>query len=58
MATAPKEETFEGKGGCKIILRSWRPAGKARGVVALCHGVNSHSGHYFWAAEQFVAAAP
>lgn len=27
------EETFEGRGGLKIFTRSWRPEGKARGVV-------------------------
>jgi acylglycerol lipase len=26
-----------------------------RAVVAICHGVKSHSGYYFWAAEQLVA---
>jgi acylglycerol lipase len=51
----PKEETFEGIGGLNIFLRSWQPAGAARGVVAICHGFNSHSGHYFWVADQLVA---
>jgi acylglycerol lipase len=51
----PKEETFEGIGGLKIFLRSWQPASAARGVVAICHGFNSHSGHYFWVADQLVA---
>ena len=54
--TAPTEETFTGKGGLNIFFRSWRPAGKPRAVIAICHGVNSHSGYYFWAAAQFVAA--
>jgi len=49
------EETFEGPGGLKIFMRSWRPATAPRAVVVLCHGVNSHSGQYFWAAEQLVA---
>lgn len=49
------EETFEGKGGLKIFLRSWQPQGKARAVVVICHGVNSHGGQYGWAAEQLVA---
>lgn len=54
MAQQPTEEFFEGLGGLKIFTRSWRPAAKPRGVVVLCHGVNSHSGQYLWSAEQFV----
>jgi acylglycerol lipase len=53
--TQPKEETFESEGGLKIFLRSWRPAGAPRAVVAICHGFNSHSGHYLWVADQLVA---
>ena len=49
------EETFESVGGLKIFLRSWRPEGKPRAVIVICHGVNSHGGQYAWAAEQFVA---
>ena len=49
------EERVDGKRGLKIFIRSWRPAGPARGVVAIVHGVNSHSGYYMWVAEQFVA---
>jgi alpha-beta hydrolase superfamily lysophospholipase len=49
------EEKLQGSGGLGIFVRSWRPDGNPRGVVAICHGVNSHSGYYFWAAEQFVA---
>ena len=55
MSQAPKEETFEGAGGLKIFMRSWRPEGALRGVVAICHGFNSHSGQYLWVAEQLVA---
>ena len=51
---APKEENFESTRGLRIFYRSWRPAGTPRAVVAICHGVNSHSGQYFWAAEQLV----
>jgi acylglycerol lipase len=47
------ESTFEGVGGLTIFTRSWQPAGKARGVVVIVHGFNSHSGQYLWAAEQF-----
>jgi acylglycerol lipase len=49
------EGRFEGVGGLRIFTRSWRPAGKPRGIVVISHGFNSHSGHYMWPAEQFVA---
>lgn len=48
------EDRFDGAGDLRIFFRVWRPEG-ARGVVAICHGVNSHSGQYFWAAEQLTA---
>jgi acylglycerol lipase len=48
--------TFEGAGGLNIFTRAWRPtAAKPRGVVAIVHGFNAHSGQYDWVAEQFVA---
>ena len=50
---ATTEETFAGAGGVKIFLRSLRPEGKPRALIVICHGVNSHGGQYFWAAEQF-----
>jgi alpha-beta hydrolase superfamily lysophospholipase len=51
-----REEQLEGVGGLKIFTRNWRPESrKARGVVVLVHGFNSHSGYYQWAAEQLVA---
>jgi alpha-beta hydrolase superfamily lysophospholipase len=50
------EEKIEGARGLQIFVRSWRPETKARGIVAICHGVNSHSGYYAWAAEQLVAS--
>lgn len=50
-----KTETFESVGGFKIFVRSWRPDATPRGVVAICHGFNSHSGYYNWVAEQFVS---
>lgn len=50
-----KQETFDGAGGYKIAFRSWRPETKPRAIVAIAHGVLSHSGYYAWAAEQFVA---
>ena len=51
---AATEETFDSVGGLKIFLRSWRPDGKPRAIVVICHGVNSHGGQYTWVAEQFV----
>jgi alpha-beta hydrolase superfamily lysophospholipase len=53
MATAT-EETIP-NGGLKIFVRSWRPDGKPRGVVVICHGLNAHSGQYAWAAAQLAA---
>jgi len=50
------EETFAGKDGLKIFFRSWRPPGKPRAVVVICHGFNAHGGLYAWVAEQFVSA--
>ncbi|WP_172293787.1 alpha/beta hydrolase [Pseudoruegeria sp. HB172150] len=49
------EEDFTGAGNVKVHLRSWDPAGAPRAVVAICHGLNSHSGQYIWPAEQFAA---
>jgi alpha-beta hydrolase superfamily lysophospholipase len=51
-----REERLEGSGGLGIFIRSWRPKENARGVVAIVHGFNSHSGQYLWVAEQFVAS--
>jgi alpha-beta hydrolase superfamily lysophospholipase len=53
MSHKPSEETFEDEDGLTIFFRSWRPAGQARAVVVICHGVNSHGGQYLWAGEQF-----
>ncbi len=52
--TTATEETFDGKGGLKIFLRSWKPAGAPRAVVIICHGVNSHGGQYLWPAGELV----
>jgi acylglycerol lipase len=54
--TAVREETIEGEGGLNIFVRSWRPSGAARAVVAICPGFNSHSGHYLWVGEQLSKA--
>jgi len=50
------EEGFRGRGGTRIFMRSWRPLQAPRAVVVICHGVNSHSGQYLWAAEQLRSA--
>jgi alpha-beta hydrolase superfamily lysophospholipase len=50
-----REEKIENADGLGIFIRSWRPSAKPKGVVAICHGFNSHSGYYLWAAEQLVA---
>ncbi len=53
----PEEQWLDGEGG-RLFTRHWRPVGQAapRAAIVLCHGVNSHSGQYFWAAEQFASA--
>jgi acylglycerol lipase len=48
------EEKVTGPGGLGIFVRSWQPAA-ARGVVVICHGVNSHSGYFTWPAEQLAS---
>jgi acylglycerol lipase len=53
---ALSEEKIDGANGLKIFVRSWRPAGQARGVVCICHGVNSHGGYYLWVGEQLAAS--
>jgi alpha-beta hydrolase superfamily lysophospholipase len=50
------EEQIQGAGGIKIFMRSWQPAGKARAVVLIVPGFNSHSGYYAWTAEQLTAS--
>jgi alpha-beta hydrolase superfamily lysophospholipase len=50
-----REEMVPGPGGLGIFVRSWHPATEARGVVVICHGVNSHGGYYTWAAERLVS---
>ena len=52
--TRPMEENIQGTGG-KLFVRSWLPA-TPRGIVAICHGFNAHSGYYAWVADHFVAS--
>ncbi|PYR55050.1 MAG: alpha/beta hydrolase [Acidobacteria bacterium] len=49
------EERVQGAGDLNLFVRSWRPEGEARGLVAIVPGFNAHSGYYGWAAEQFTA---
>jgi alpha-beta hydrolase superfamily lysophospholipase len=49
-------EKVKGAGDLNIAVRSWRPEGKARGVVAIVPGFNSHGGYYAWVAQQFTAS--
>ena len=51
------EEKVQGAGDLNLFVRSWRPEGEARGVVAIVPGFNAHSGYYGWAAEQFTATS-
>jgi alpha-beta hydrolase superfamily lysophospholipase len=55
-ATTVREERIPTTDGLEIFVRSWRPDGPVRAVVAIVHGFNSHSGHYFWTAEQLTAS--
>ncbi|WP_128916169.1 alpha/beta hydrolase [Bradyrhizobium nanningense] len=50
------ESTFKGVGGVTIFTHSWLPEAGSRAAIVIAHGFNSHSGHYAWAAEQFVLA--
>ena len=52
LASGLTEEKIESAGGVSIFLRSWKSVGKARAVVVMCHGVNSHGGQYLWPAGQ------
>ena len=55
MTNLMKEERIEGTDGLTIFVRSWRPGGKARGVVLVVPGFNAHSGYYQWVAKQLTA---
>ena len=52
---AVHEERIDSTKNIKIFVRSWQPP-SPRAVVVICHGVNSHGGHYTWVGEQFAAA--
>jgi len=50
-----QEGDFTSAGGTRIHMRSWDAATAPVAVVAICHGLNSHSGQYEWVAQQFAA---
>jgi len=55
MSHTYNEEFIESAQGLRLFVRSWRPEGTARAVLAICHGFNSHSGYYIAFAEQLAA---
>lgn len=56
LSYTPGEDRIPTAGGFHIEVRSWRPASRPRAVVAIVHGVKSHSAYYGWAAEQLVGS--
>ena len=54
-ATSMREERVDGGGDVTLLVRSWHPETRARGVVAIIPGFNSHSGYYSWVAQQFTS---
>lgn len=50
-----REERLESTKGVGLFVRSWQPAGKARGVVVIVPGFNSHGGYYQWVADRLTA---
>jgi acylglycerol lipase len=51
-----REEKIKSAGDLDLFVRSWRPDGRPRAVVAIVPGFNAHSGHYEWAAQQFTTS--
>lgn len=49
------EDDFHSADGTRIHMRTWKAATAPRGVVVICHGLNSHSGQYRWVAGRFAA---
>jgi acylglycerol lipase len=49
-----EEATFQSVDGFTIAYRSWRSAERARGLVVVVPGFNSHSGYYGWAAAHLI----
>jgi alpha-beta hydrolase superfamily lysophospholipase len=55
LLNAAQEGTFKSVGDLNIFYRAWHPSGRARGVLIIVPGFNSHSSYYTWVAEQVVA---
>ena len=55
LLTNTTEEKVRTARGVEINMRCWLPSAPPRGIVAIVHGVKSHSGYYQWAGEQLVA---
>ncbi|MBE9640743.1 alpha/beta hydrolase [Salipiger mangrovisoli] len=49
------EEDFISDGDTRIHMRCWAAEGAPRAVLAICHGLNSHSGQYAWTGESLAA---
>ena len=47
-----EEGHFEGTGDLTLFYRAWSARGRARAVVVIVPGFNSHSGYYAWVGEQ------
>lgn len=54
-ARTAREDKIKSPDGLNLFVRSWRPDGQPRGIVAIVPGFNSHSGYYNWTAQQFTA---
>ena len=55
IANPPTEQWLDGKGGLRIFTRHWEPTGTPKASLVICHGVNSHSGQYIRAGEEFAS---
>lgn len=49
------EFTFN-SGGLALFGRFWKPQEPPRAILAICHGLNSHSGQYDWVGRQLAAS--
>lgn len=50
------EDRFQGPNGLEIFTRTWVPDRKARAIVVIVHGFNSHGGQYGWVASELTAS--
>jgi alpha-beta hydrolase superfamily lysophospholipase len=56
LAMSTTEELIQNGIGPDLFVRAWRPIGKARGIVVVVPGFNSHSGYYAGVAQRLVAS--